>query len=120
VQIIKIINQSAHGVDDGWWEGELDGKAGNFPSLVVEECNENGEPLTEPEDESPPQSAPPLFTPPGAPIPVPPNVAIDSTNIVITQSDLDQVASKFNFNGNCFFIHSTLPSFYSHFSIYKN
>lgn len=33
------------------WEGELDGKIGNFPSLVVDECDENGEPLTEPEEE---------------------------------------------------------------------
>lgn len=33
------------------WEGELDGKIGNFPSLVVDECDENGEPLTEPEAE---------------------------------------------------------------------
>jgi hypothetical protein len=33
------------------WEGELDGKVGNFPSLVVDECDENGEPLTEPEEE---------------------------------------------------------------------
>lgn len=33
------------------WEGELDGKIGNFPSLVVDECDENGEPFTEPEEE---------------------------------------------------------------------
>lgn len=45
------MTKEPHGVDDGWWEGELDGKFGNFPSLVVEECDENGEPLTEPEDE---------------------------------------------------------------------
>lgn len=68
-QVIKIINKSAHGVDDGWWEGELDGKIGNFPSLVVEECDENGEPLTEPDDDSPPSSAPPLSTPPAGPPP---------------------------------------------------
>lgn len=29
----------------------MDGKIGNFPSLVVDECDENGEPLTEPEEE---------------------------------------------------------------------
>lgn len=50
-QIITIVNKSPHGVDDGWWEGEIDGKVGNFPSLVVEECDENGEPFTEPDDE---------------------------------------------------------------------
>ncbi|KAL7049744.1 hypothetical protein ACKWTF_003837 [Chironomus riparius] len=50
-QIIKLITKEPHGVDDGWWEGALDGKIGNFPSLVVDECDENGEPLTEPEEE---------------------------------------------------------------------
>lgn len=54
-------------IDDGWWQGELDGRIGNFPSLVVEECDEFGEPLTNQWDESPPQSAPPVFTPPEIP-----------------------------------------------------
>ncbi|XP_053686877.1 protein nervous wreck [Sabethes cyaneus] len=66
-QIIKLITKSPHGVDDGWWEGELNGKIGNFPSLVVEECDENGEPLTDAEDESPPPSAPPTFAAPAPP-----------------------------------------------------
>ncbi|XP_055603690.1 protein nervous wreck [Uranotaenia lowii] len=66
-QIIKLITKSPHGVDDGWWEGELGGKIGNFPSLVVEECDENGEPLTDAEDESPPPSAPPMFAAPAPP-----------------------------------------------------
>ncbi|XP_018331101.1 F-BAR and double SH3 domains protein 2 isoform X2 [Agrilus planipennis] len=66
-QIIKVISKCAHGVDDGWWKGELDGKVGNFPSLVVEECDENGEPLTNQWDETPPCSAPPVFTPPEVP-----------------------------------------------------
>ncbi|XP_037905426.1 protein nervous wreck isoform X2 [Hermetia illucens] len=66
-QIIKIITKSAHGVDDGWWEGELDGKVGNFPSLVVEECDENGEPLTEEGAESPLAQLPP-----GLSLPAPP------------------------------------------------
>ncbi|XP_055686958.1 protein nervous wreck isoform X2 [Lutzomyia longipalpis] len=62
-QIIRITTKSAHGVDDGWWEGELDGKHGNFPSLVVEECDENGDPLTEGEEE--PEDSP--MTPPSVP-----------------------------------------------------
>lgn len=46
-QIIKILKKEAHGdEDDGWWEGEFEGKVGNFPSIVVDECDENGEPLT--------------------------------------------------------------------------
>ncbi|XP_029735173.2 protein nervous wreck isoform X2 [Aedes albopictus] len=66
-QIIKLVTKSPHGVDDGWWEGDLNGKIGNFPSLVVEECDENGEPLTEADDESPPPSAPPTFAAPAPP-----------------------------------------------------
>lgn len=76
LQIIKLITKSPHGVDDGWWEGELMGKIGNFPSLVVEECDENGEPLTDAEDESPPPSAPPTFA---APAPPPPMILHEAT-----------------------------------------
>lgn len=54
-------------MDDGWWEGDLNGKIGNFPSLVVEECDENGEPLTDADDESPPPSAPPSMAAPAPP-----------------------------------------------------
>ncbi|KAJ8969466.1 hypothetical protein NQ317_015281 [Molorchus minor] len=66
-QIIKVVSKCAHSIDDGWWQGELDGSIGNFPSLVVEECDEFGEPLTNEWDETPPQSAPPVFTPPDVP-----------------------------------------------------
>ncbi|XP_033241320.1 protein nervous wreck isoform X3 [Drosophila pseudoobscura] len=71
---IKIVTKTAHGVDDGWWEGELDGKFGNFPSLVVEECDEMGEPLSEGGDESPPPMAAPNFALPPAPA-LPPEYA---------------------------------------------
>ncbi|CAG9767480.1 unnamed protein product [Ceutorhynchus assimilis] len=66
-QIIKVLSKCAHSIDDGWWQGELEGRIGNFPSLVVEECDEYGEPLTNEWDETPPQSAPPVFTPPDIP-----------------------------------------------------
>lgn len=84
-QIITIINKSPHGVDDGWWEGEYDGKFGNFPSLVVEECDENGEPLTEPDMESPEAVTPPTFD---APPPIPPEYykeledAVNEANLI--------------------------------------
>lgn len=46
-ELIKIIARSVHDVDDGWWMGEMsNGQQGLFPSLVVEECGSNGEPLT--------------------------------------------------------------------------
>lgn len=66
-QVIRIISRCAHSIDDGWWQGELDGRIGNFPSLVVEECDEYGEPLTNQWDDTPPCSAPPVFTPPEMP-----------------------------------------------------
>jgi hypothetical protein len=45
-KVIRVLRKVVHEVDDGWWEGELDGRTGLFPSLVVEECREDGEPLT--------------------------------------------------------------------------
>lgn len=66
-QVIKVISKCAHSVDDGWWRGELEGRIGNFPSLVVEECNEFGDPLSNQWDVTPPCSAPPVFTPPDIP-----------------------------------------------------
>lgn len=67
-QVLKILRKIVHDdVDDGWWEGQIGDKIGLFPSLVVEECRENGDPLTPDDDESPPPSAPPVFTPPDAP-----------------------------------------------------
>lgn len=80
-QIIHILNKCAHGVDDGWWEGEIDGQIGNFPSLVVEECDEFGEPLNCEWDETPPCSAPPVFTPPDAP----PGFLL-ATEVIVTQA----------------------------------
>ncbi|XP_022909284.1 protein nervous wreck isoform X2 [Onthophagus taurus] len=81
-QVIRIVSKCAHSVDDGWWKGELEGRIGNFPSLVVEECDENGEPLTEHWNESPPCSAPPVFTPPEIPehlIPADEEIIIEDT-----------------------------------------
>ncbi|KAM8710123.1 hypothetical protein ACLKA7_016852 [Drosophila subpalustris] len=77
---IKIITKTAHGVDDGWWEGELDGKFGNFPSLVVEECDEMGELLSDGGDESPPPMEPPNFALPPAPA-LPPEYAHELSDI---------------------------------------
>ena len=45
-QVIRVLRKVVHAVDDGWWEGELEGHTGLFPSLVVEECRADGEPLT--------------------------------------------------------------------------
>lgn len=35
--IVNILRKDDGEVDDGWWEGELDGHIGVFPSLLVEE-----------------------------------------------------------------------------------
>ncbi|XP_043679826.1 protein nervous wreck isoform X2 [Vespula pensylvanica] len=65
--IVKVLRKEPHDVDDGWWEGELRGCQGLFPSLVVEPCAPDGSPLTPQEDMTPPSSAPPVFTPPEVP-----------------------------------------------------
>lgn len=45
--VIRILRKVVHDdVDDGWWEGEFNGQKGLFPSLVVEECHPNGDPIT--------------------------------------------------------------------------
>ncbi|VVC94274.1 unnamed protein product, partial [Leptidea sinapis] len=68
-QIIRITSRDAHGVDDGWWRGEANGVIGNFPSLIVEECDENGEPLSGGDDDWTHISseAPVFASPPGSP-----------------------------------------------------
>ena len=35
--MIKIIRKDVNGIDDGFWEGEVNGSVGVFPSLMVEE-----------------------------------------------------------------------------------
>lgn len=65
--IVKVLRKEPHDVDDGWWEGELRGSRGLFPSLIVEPCAPDGSPLTPQEDVTPPSSAPPVFTPPEVP-----------------------------------------------------
>lgn len=75
--------------------GEIGGKIGNFPSLVVEECDENGEPLTEPEldDESPEPSSPPVFEAP----PIPPEYYRDLEDAV---NEANLLNGKCNLDGN--------------------
>lgn len=34
--MIKLLRTDDNGVDDGWWEGQFEGKVGVFPSVVVE------------------------------------------------------------------------------------
>lgn len=87
-QVIKVISKCAHSVDDGWWKGAYDDKVGNFPSLVVEECDEYGEPLTNNLNDTPPTSAPPVFTPPEVPdLPPPINMIGDTEMPSPSKSD---------------------------------
>lgn len=80
-----MLSKCAHSVDDGWWRGELDGQIGNFPSLVVEECDEYGEPITNDWDETPPCSAPPVFTPPEIP-----ESLVSSAEVIVTEAGPQQ------------------------------
>lgn len=82
-QIIKVLKKEAHGQeDDGWWEGELDGKVGNFPSIVVDECDENGEPLTGGEEEDEDAITPGMVTPPETVLQFAPPPVLDGTWLV--------------------------------------
>ena len=47
-EVLRVLRKAVHEeLDDGWWEGMAPGgRVGLFPSLVVEECREDGEPLT--------------------------------------------------------------------------
>ncbi|XP_076377755.1 protein nervous wreck isoform X4 [Megalopta genalis] len=65
--VVKILRKDPHDVDDGWWEGEIRGHRGLFPSLIMEPCAADGSPLTPQENITPPSSAPPVFTPPEVP-----------------------------------------------------
>ncbi|XP_028975411.1 F-BAR and double SH3 domains protein 1 [Esox lucius] len=60
--VIRLLRCHQKEVDDGFWEGELDGRVGVFPSLVVELLGDGEE--DEEEEESPPTPALPLFSPP--------------------------------------------------------
>lgn len=41
--LIKVLRKDDNGVDDGYWEGEVNGRIGVFPSLVVEEVKSGNE-----------------------------------------------------------------------------
>ncbi|XP_069131406.1 F-BAR and double SH3 domains protein 2-like isoform X3 [Argopecten irradians] len=61
--LINIIRKDENGVDDGFWEGEINGKVGVFPSLVVEEVDTTSgglHMLPSPDD----RLGPPEFVPP--------------------------------------------------------
>ncbi|XP_065280343.2 F-BAR and double SH3 domains protein 2 isoform X2 [Dermacentor albipictus] len=88
-QVIRILRTVVHdGVDDGWWEGELDGRTGIFPSLMVEALKITGEPQTPMDDPNmdtvPP---PPAFTPPKPSFLVPP------AQVILTQPTPDHEQS---------------------------
>ncbi|KAG8335699.1 F-BAR and double SH3 domains protein 2 [Homalodisca vitripennis] len=80
-EVLEVLRKIVHDdVDDGWWEGKIHDQVGLFPSLVVEECRENGEPLTPEGDDTPPGSAPPVFTPPDVP-----SFLLAPQQVIITQ-----------------------------------
>ncbi|KAJ8255168.1 hypothetical protein GJAV_G00201820 [Gymnothorax javanicus] len=71
--LIRVLRCGHSDVDDGFWEGEVDGRVGVFPSLVVELLGEGEEEEEEEdEDECRPFSTPPPFSPPIPILDVPP------------------------------------------------
>ena len=78
---IRVLKRCPNGVDDGWWLGELEGRVGLFPSIVVEEISgssgsETGASPTQASSMASPPSfsapAPPSFSAPSGPPPPPP------------------------------------------------
>ncbi|XP_049442568.1 F-BAR and double SH3 domains protein 1-like isoform X2 [Epinephelus fuscoguttatus] len=61
--LIHLIRCRHAEVDDGFWEGELNGRIGVFPSLVVELVHDEGEEEREDEEPLPTPTMPP-FSPP--------------------------------------------------------
>ncbi|XP_030225164.1 F-BAR and double SH3 domains protein 1 [Gadus morhua] len=70
--LIRLLRCGQGEVDDGFWEGELGGRVGVFPSLVVELLSEDGGDEDEDEDETPPT---PTSSPPGPSYSPPPPVS---------------------------------------------
>lgn len=99
-QIIRLITMEPHGVDDGWWEGELNGKIGNFPSLVVEECDENGEPFTDPEEDYDEGDDEEEVVPPSGAPPVIPGMTL--SDVIITSPPSDTTGRNFNCKSSVF------------------
>ncbi|XP_043925022.1 F-BAR and double SH3 domains protein 2-like [Protopterus annectens] len=56
--IIRVLNKCKGGVDDGFWEGEFNGRMGVFPSLMVEEIT--GDDADH--DQEPHSPSPPVFS----------------------------------------------------------
>ncbi|XP_041799813.1 F-BAR and double SH3 domains protein 1-like isoform X2 [Chelmon rostratus] len=73
--LIQLIRCRHGEVDDGFWEGELNGRIGVFPSLVVELIHDEGEEEEEEEEEPLPTPTMPPFLPP---IPSPSNPGCSS------------------------------------------
>ncbi|XP_030000552.1 F-BAR and double SH3 domains protein 1-like isoform X2 [Sphaeramia orbicularis] len=86
--LIHLIRCKHGEVDDGFWEGELNGQIGLFPSLVVELILDKGE---EEEEEPLPTPTMPTFSPP-IPVPSSPEctVAADGTPPICVE-DKEQV-----------------------------
>ncbi|XP_075066043.1 F-BAR and double SH3 domains protein 1 isoform X1 [Mixophyes fleayi] len=68
--IIQVIRKEEGGVDDGFWKGTFNGRAGVFPSLVVEELSgDNSETNQDLPSPAPPSFLPPMLDPLSSPRP---------------------------------------------------
>uniref|UniRef100_A0A672FF57 FCH and double SH3 domains 2 n=1 Tax=Salarias fasciatus TaxID=181472 RepID=A0A672FF57_SALFA len=65
--VIRLLSRDTQ-TDDGFWEGELNGRVGVFPSVLVEDLTENGETKIPGTGSAVPLSAPPLPLPARCPV----------------------------------------------------
>ncbi|CAL1531399.1 unnamed protein product [Lymnaea stagnalis] len=106
--LIRVMRKDDNGVDDGFWEGECNGRKGVFPSLVVEEIAGPAlinDPLSPPVMPAPPDfSIPPpvqitLPTPDAEPPPPPVLTNGDDSHSIPCPSTADQSSKKVEFFG---------------------
>ncbi|KAI0238078.1 Protein nervous wreck [Lamellibrachia satsuma] len=99
-QRIRLMTKDENGVDDGFWQGEIDGKVGVFPSLVViEEVNVDDHDLVK-KICSPDRPDHPAFTPP-EPGPFPPHLTVTEPS----PSPKDERAAESNGRSSMLSVH---------------
>lgn len=96
--LIRVIRCPLGEVDDGFWEGELDGRIGVFPSLLVEFLHDKEEKEEEEKEEKPLHTA--TLPPCSAPIPIPTAFGDGSANPPTPPCDVEDKQLSVSIEGS--------------------
>ncbi|MEQ2173580.1 hypothetical protein GOODEAATRI_033501 [Goodea atripinnis] len=96
-ELIRLIRCPHGEVDDGFWEGELDGRIGVFPSLLVELLHDEEE-KEEKEEKQPLHTA--TIPPCSPPIQIPSASGSGSTNTATPPSDVEDKHQAVHIEGS--------------------